>query len=88
MIVMWKSKKVIKGIWSLLEKIDLHFEKFEKARKRWDVHAMKYYVKEIESSLWGNVMKDTKKIRVSIDLKIKILSVKSKINEIKSIPLN
>gem|GEM_PF-6141918 len=49
---------------------------------------MKYYVKEIESSLWGNVMKDTKKIRVSIDLKIKILSVKSKINEIKSIPLN
>ena len=82
---MWREKRVEKGIYSLIKRIDEHILKIAEAKSANDFRLWQYYLREIQTNFIDEIEKKKKTIRVSKCLKSDILACYTRYDEIKGI---
>lgn len=85
---MWDNKKNRIAFDSYFEQISEHIDKFHEAVKIWNFIRATYYIKEIQTHFINNIIKLEAKTSMTADQKVIYLSLLSKYDEIKNIPLN
>lgn len=70
-------------MYSLVQNIDEHIEKFRQALQIWDIQIALYYIKEIEGKFIYNIEKQRQNMWIPKELEDEILSIYTKRDEIK-----
>ncbi len=84
-VAMWKKKRVVKGIYSLIKKVDEHIDAIYDVYARWDSYLVKYYIREIQTNFIDEIEKKKKRIKITKELERDILVCYLRYEKVKSL---
>ena len=85
---MWDNKKNRLAFDSYFEQISEHIDKFHEALRLSNYIRANYYIKEIQTHFINNIIKLESKTNMTTEQKNIYLSLLSRYDEIKNLPLN